>query len=179
MGFLPMTPGTRPFFRPDTDALALKDLRIPAADGRKIQETLLVDVRDLHADFVDVPRQHDARAATAVEARIGVAVLVAPDVRRDGPRLVGPDPARLLLEPRRLIVSINRFRNCSEVLSMVSPRALGPWRRHPAATAFYIMPGYRHRAVFPEPAGRCSGGVIVAQATFRVELIRQSITVGA
>ena len=56
---------------PDGQPLADEDLRVPAADGRDVDEAVVVDVLHDQADLVAVPGQHDPqrgcrRSATAI-----------------------------------------------------------------------------------------------------------------
>ena len=60
--------------RPDHDPLADEDLSIPASDGAKPQEPVVVDVGEDQPDLVDVPHDGQARA-----------VRRAGDARRAGP----------------------------------------------------------------------------------------------
>src|SRR2546427_5823039 len=58
----------------DHDALAHEHLRVPAADRGEVEVPLVVDVRYLEPDLVDVTRQHQPRPALGVERRDRVAV---------------------------------------------------------------------------------------------------------
>src|SRR6185437_16196642 len=64
----------------ERDPLAHEHLRIPTADAGEIAVAVIVDMRDLHADFVDVPSEHEARLTLWVDRRDGVAAHIALDL---------------------------------------------------------------------------------------------------
>src|SRR6185436_3558793 len=69
-----------PAFRQKPDSLADEHLRVPAADRRDVHETLVVDVLDDDADFVDVSVEQDGGAARWVHFGDAVARDVRPNI---------------------------------------------------------------------------------------------------
>ena len=65
--------------RPDVKLLTDEHLRVPAADGRHADKTLVVDVLDHQPDLVAVTGQHDSGAAIRVDGGDHVAVPVGGD----------------------------------------------------------------------------------------------------
>jgi hypothetical protein len=63
----------------ESDSLADEDLRVPTADRRRINESVVIDVLNDQPDLVDVPIEHDRWRSAGVD--LGHAV--ARDVRRD------------------------------------------------------------------------------------------------
>ena len=77
-----------------------QDLRVPSTDAAEIEKTVVVDMRDLDPDLVDVPSEHHPRLSLGIQGRHGIPVHVGTHVVGERADLVAPHAARCLLKSR-------------------------------------------------------------------------------
>jgi hypothetical protein len=82
----------------EPDALSDEHLRVPAADRRRVDETLVVDVLHDQPDLVDVAIEHDRRRSARVDLCHGVAGDVAGDLISERRRFFAPNAGGWRLE---------------------------------------------------------------------------------
>ncbi len=89
----------------DDHPLADEHLGIPAPDAGEVEVPVVVHVRDLEADLVDVPREHQPRCTVGVERGHGVAVHIGRHLIGKSLHLVAPHTSGRGFEargPRRI-----------------------------------------------------------------------------
>src|SRR2546425_634094 len=97
----PHPPGPRTLGAPHPPARPDEPLGAPPADAGEIQVSLIVHVRDLQSDLVDVTGQHEAGHALGIDGPHGVAVHIGRHLIGEGLHLVAPHAGRRRLEAGR------------------------------------------------------------------------------
>ena len=112
--------GDRAVFRVQDHPLAHQHLRIPAADGGEVEESVIVDVDDHQADLVDMPGQHDPRGPVGMHGGQGIPLHVGRHLCGESFRLFSPHPRRGGFEARWPGRIEQLLQECQGLLSPVS-----------------------------------------------------------